>query len=143
MTAALERLRAVCLALPDAEERITWDVPTFRIDGKMFALASPVGRRDAVWCKAPPGAQAILIEAAPERFFRPPYLGHKGWIGIWLDGELDWAEIDDLIGRSYRMIAPKKRRAVAGASVASRNNSLRRQPHAKREKSGLRFSTKA
>lgn len=143
MSSTLDRLRAVCLALPDAEERTTWDVPTFRINGKMFALASPVGRRPAVWCKAPPGAQVILVEAAPERFFRPPYLGHKGWIGIWLDVELDWAEMDDLIGRSYQLIAPKKRRAGADTSVSPRNKSLTRLVHAKREKSGLRFSTKA
>ncbi len=108
--AALNRLRALCLALPEAEERITWDVPTFRIAGKMFALASPVGRRPAVWCKAPPGVQTLLIEAAPTRFFRPPYLGHKGWIGVWLDGALDWEELEALIRRSYGLIAPRRPR---------------------------------
>jgi hypothetical protein len=54
------------------------------------------------------GAQAILVEAAPERFFRPPYVGHKGWIGFWLDGVDDWGEVEELIGRSWRMTAPKR-----------------------------------
>ena len=110
MSRALDRLRALCLALPEAEERITWDAPTFRIRGKIFAMVHATGGRDGVWCKAPPGAQAILVEAAPERFFRPPYVGHKGWIGIWLEDRADWTEMADLIGRSYQMTAPKPRR---------------------------------
>jgi hypothetical protein len=62
----------------------------------------------AVWCKAPPGAQAILIGADDDRFFRPPYVGHKGWIGIHLDARPDWREVALLVQRSYRMTAPKR-----------------------------------
>ena len=104
----LSRLRAICLALPEAVEKETWEAPTFRIRDKIFAMVHGWDGRAGVLCKAPPGAQTILVAAAPERFFRPPYVGHKGWIGFWLDGAPDWGEIADLIGRSYRMTAPKK-----------------------------------
>ncbi len=106
--AALSRLRAICLALPEAVEKETWDAPTFRIRDKIFAMVHAVDGRASVWCKAPFGAQAVLTEAAPERFFRPPYVGHKGWIGFWLDAAVDWDEAADVIGRSYRMTAPKR-----------------------------------
>jgi predicted DNA-binding protein (MmcQ/YjbR family) len=108
MQAALIRLRQVCLALPGAVEKETWETPTFRVRDKIFAMANVADGRMGVWCKAPPGAQAILVAAAPDRFFRPPYVGHKGWIGIWLDDGTDWDEVADLIGRSYRMTAPKR-----------------------------------
>jgi len=106
--AALARLRDICLALPEAVEKVTWETPTFRIRDKIFAMVDNMDRRAGVWCKAPSGAQTILVSAAPERFFRPPYVGHKGWIGIRLDGAPDWDEVADLIGRSYRMTAPKR-----------------------------------
>jgi hypothetical protein len=104
----IDRLRAICMALPEAEERETWEIPTFRIRAKIFAMAHPVGDRASVWCKAPLGVQTILTEAAPDRFFRPPYVGHKGWIGVWLTPDTDWEEMEALIRRSYGMTAPKK-----------------------------------
>ena len=107
-TAALPRLRAICLALPEATERETWETPTFRIRDKIFAMFSPDEGVPAFWCKAPPGAQAILIGADPKRFFRPPYVGHKGWIGVRLDGGIDWTEVNDLVRRSYTLTAPKR-----------------------------------
>jgi hypothetical protein len=111
---ALDRLRAICLALPEAAEKPTWDIPTFRIRDKIFAMAHDPG---AVWCKAPRGVQAILIGAAPDRFFVPPYVGHKGWIGIHLDHSPDWDEVAALIGRSYRMTAPKRLAAQVPETV--------------------------
>ncbi|HEY0181800.1 MAG TPA: MmcQ/YjbR family DNA-binding protein [Rhodopila sp.] len=102
----VRRLRGICLALPAATEKETWDTPTFRVRDKIFAMARATEGRTGIWCKAPPGMQAILIAAAPDRFFRPPYVGPKGWIGIWLDEATDWEELADLIGRSYRMTAP-------------------------------------
>ena len=143
MTAVLSRLRALCLALPDAVEKTTWDVPTFRIRDKIFAMVHDTGGRAGVWCKAPPGAQGILIEAAPFRFFRPPYVGHRGWIGIWLDAELDWPEMEDLIGRSYLMTAPKRKAADISGALFRKDGKLQSLAQSKREKSGLRFSTKA
>ena len=104
----LDRLRALCLALPEAEERETWEVPTFRIRNKIFAMAHDVDGRPSVWMKAPRGVQALLTEAAPDRFFRPPYVGHKGWIGLWLDAPWDQEETAALVARSWRMTAPKR-----------------------------------
>jgi hypothetical protein len=101
----LTRLRRICLALPEAAQKTTWEIPTFRVRDKIFAMAHDPG---AVWCKAPGGVQAILVGAAPERFFAPPYVGHKGWIGAHLDRATDWDEVEALIRRSYRMTAPKR-----------------------------------
>jgi predicted DNA-binding protein (MmcQ/YjbR family) len=108
MPRLIARLRRIALALPEAEERETWDHPTFRIRDRIFVLVQGEG----AWVKAPPGAQEILLEAAPERFFRPPYLGHKGWVGIRLDARVDWPEVTALVGRSYRLIAPRKLAAL-------------------------------
>ena len=102
------RLRRLCLALPEAEERETWDIPTYRIRNRIFAMEVEGPRGPAFWCKAPPGAQEILIGADAARFFRPPYLGHKGWVGMSLHGALDWAEVAQLVRRSYSLIAPKQ-----------------------------------
>jgi hypothetical protein len=101
----LDRLRIICLALPEAIEKITWEIPTFRVRGKIFAMAHDPG---TVWCKAPRGVQTILVEAAPDRFFVPPYVGHKGWIGFRLNVTTDWDEVSALIQRSYRMTVPRK-----------------------------------
>ena len=105
---ALGRLRAICLALPEAIERETWDIPTFRVREKIFAMFTADGTMPAFWCKVPPGAQAILVEADAARFFRPPYVGRHGWIGVRLHGAVDWNEIADLVNRSYQMTAPRK-----------------------------------
>ena len=81
----LGKLRALCLALPEATEKEAWGEPTFRVGGKMFAMFTNNHHGDeriAVWCKAPPGVQEILVGAAPERFFVPPYVGHKGWVSM-------------------------------------------------------------
>jgi hypothetical protein len=104
----VERLRAICLTLPEAEERLTWGEINFRVRGKIFALVGT----ETVVCKAPSGTQAILVGADSERFFVPAYVGHKGWIGIRLSGAPDWAEIAGLLKRSYRMTAPKRLAAL-------------------------------
>lgn len=101
----IARLRRICLALPEAEERETWDTPNFRVRGKIFCMA-PL-EPAALWVKAPRGSQELLIEAAPERFFRPPYLGHKGWVGMRLTSEPDWAEVAALVARSHSLVAPR------------------------------------
>lgn len=103
-----ERLRQICLRLPESEERETWDLPTFRVRNKIFAMQVDDDGRAVVWFKAPPGSQDVLVGSDPERFFVPPYLGHKGWVGMRLDRRPDWAEVDLLVRRSYRLIAPKK-----------------------------------
>lgn len=112
MTAPLSRLRGLCLALPEATEKETWDAPTFRVRDRIFAMVHQVNGTASFWCKAPRGAQTILVEAAPDRFFVPPYVGHKGWIGVWLTAEVDWDEADGLVRRSYGMTAPKRLAAL-------------------------------
>jgi predicted DNA-binding protein (MmcQ/YjbR family) len=101
-------LQRICLALPEATEQETWEAATFRVRGKIFAMTSGAEDRSEVWCKAGAGVQAMLIAADPGRFFSPPYLGPKGWIGIRLNDETDWDEVSDLIEESYCLIAPKR-----------------------------------
>lgn len=110
----LPRLRAVCLDLPEAVEVETWGDPTFRVRDKIFAMLKSGDGRPSLWCKAPPGVQEVLVGAAPVRFFVPPYVGHRGWIGIRLDraGAPDWDEVAALVADSYRMTAPKRLRAM-------------------------------
>lgn len=103
-----DRLQKICMSLPEAEERETWDIPTYRIRNKIFALESAIDARRAVWCKANEGSQELPVQADPHRFFVPPYLGHKGWVGMWLDKKVDWNEVAELVRRSYLLIAPKK-----------------------------------
>ncbi len=104
----LERLRAICLAFPEATEQETWGDPTFRVRDKIFAMPRAGDGRVSVWCKAPPGVQEMLVSAAPARFFVPPYVGHNGWVGVRLDGEIDWDELAGIAEASYRMTAPKR-----------------------------------
>lgn len=108
----VERLREVCLALPESFEKIAWKTPTFRVDrnkGKMFAMFSdPEDGRPALWCKGEEGAQEALVSLDPERFFRPPYLGPRGWIGIYLDRRVSWKEVASLVSVSYRLVAPAR-----------------------------------
>lgn len=103
-----ERLRALCLALPEAVEKEAWGDPTWRVRDRIFAMEKRGDGRISAWCKAPPGSQEILVGADPARFFVPPYVGSKGWIGIRLDDGPDWDEVAALIRRSYRLIAPQR-----------------------------------
>ncbi len=111
--AAIERLRQVCLALPEASERVSHGEPAFFV-GKQFVAVDDHHHgadRLAFWCPAPPDAQAELIASDPVRFFRPPYVGHRGWIGVRIDLEPDWDEIDEIIRDAYRQVAPARLRA--------------------------------
>jgi predicted DNA-binding protein (MmcQ/YjbR family) len=107
-----ERLRAICLALPEAVEKEAWGDPTFRVREKIFAMEKRGDGRISVWCKAPPGSQMVLVGADPHRFFVPPYVGRKGWIGMRLDDGPDWGEVARVVRRSYRLIAPKRLAAL-------------------------------
>ncbi|MPZ24339.1 MAG: MmcQ/YjbR family DNA-binding protein [Dehalococcoidia bacterium] len=116
----IERLREICLALTEATEKEAWGEPTFRIRDKIFAQVSNNHHDDrvAVWCKAPAGVQEMLVKGDPTRSFRPPYVGHKGWIGVYLDVEVDWDELADIVEESYRMTAPKRLLAERDAARA-------------------------
>lgn len=105
-----ERLRAICLALPEATEKQAWGDPTWRVRNKIFVMEKRGDGRRSLWCKAPPGSQEVLVGSDPQRFFVPPYVGHKGWIGMRLDdvgSAPDWEEVAAIVRRSYRLTAPK------------------------------------
>ena len=106
----LERLRRICLALPEATEKEAWGDPTWRVGDRIFAMQKGnfEGGRPSVWLKAPEGAQGALVGSDADRFFVPPYVGGKGWVGVHLDGRVDWGELTDLVEESYRLIAPKR-----------------------------------
>ena len=106
---SLERLRKLCLALPEAHETEAWGDPTFRVKDKIFATHKIGDGRQSLWCKADPFERDALVERDPEAFYVPPYVGHKGWIGIRLDApKLDWKLVTHLVEESYRLIAPKR-----------------------------------
>lgn len=109
-----ERLRALCLALPEASEKTTWAHPTYRVRDRIFAMEVDRDRGMAVWLKAPPGSQAVLVGADPARFHVPPYVGPKGWVGVTLDAGVDWTELARLVRRSYCLVAPKRLGAGLG-----------------------------
>ena len=114
-TDPLPRLREICLALPEVTERLSHGEPTWFIrEKKTFVTYADHHHDDRLgfWCAAPPGDQASLTGARPESFFVPPYVGHKGWIGVRLDGGPDWDEVAALVRRSYRLIAPKRLAAL-------------------------------
>lgn len=112
----LERLRRLCLALPETTERRSHGEPTWFVrDKKVFVTYADHHHDDrlAFWCAAPPGAQEALVTADPERFFRPPYVGHRGWLGVVLDvSYVDWDEIAELVADAYRVVAPKRLAAL-------------------------------
>jgi hypothetical protein len=104
----LAQLRSICLALPEAVEAGGVGDPTFKVRDKIFAMRHQVDGRQSMWCKAPPGVQGALVASDPDRFFIPPYVGHHGWVGAWLNDAVDWEQLEDLIDESYRMTAPKR-----------------------------------
>ena len=108
----LNRLREICLALPEAVEKETWGDATFRVKDKIFAVAGTGEEQISMSCKAPPGVQEMLVASDPERFFRPAYVGHRGWVGVRLEAGTDWNQVADLVEESYRMTAPKKLAAL-------------------------------
>lgn len=109
----LERLRAICLALPETTERLSHGEPTFFVRSKKVFVTYADHHHDdrlSFWCHAPAGAQQALVESDPQRFFAPPYVGGRGWIGVYLDVERDdafWEEIAELVQDAYRMVAPR------------------------------------
>ncbi|QFU85970.1 MmcQ/YjbR family DNA-binding protein [Amycolatopsis sp. YIM 10] len=107
---ALAKLRRLCLALPETTERLSHGEPTWFVrDKKVFVTYSDHHHDDRLgfWCAAPPGVQEELVEAEPDRFFRPPYVGHRGWLGVYLDVEVDWTELAAVVTEAYKQIAPK------------------------------------
>jgi hypothetical protein len=127
-TDPLTRVRELCLALPETTERLSHGSPTFFIRDKttfvMYLDDHHGDGRLALWCAAPPGVQAELLEAErgagdepdpdTERFFRPPYVGHRGWIGVRLDRDVGWDEVAAIVREAYLTVAPKKLASLVG-----------------------------
>lgn len=106
----LERVRSLCLALPEVTERPSHGEPTWFVrDKKTFVMYADHHHDDrlGVWMAAPPGVQESLVADDPEHFYRPPYVGHRGWLGVYLDVEVDWEHFADLVENAYRQVAPK------------------------------------
>jgi len=108
----LAKLREICLALPETSERLSHGAPTFFVRGKrafVMVMTNHHGDgRFALWCAAPEGMQSMLVEADPERFFVPRYVGHRGWLGVRLDRGRHWDELAGIAEDAYAAVAPPK-----------------------------------
>ncbi len=116
----LDRLRALCLALPEVTERLSHGEPTWFIRGKKTFVTLADHHHDdrfGFWCAAEPGAQEALVASDPDRYFRPPYVGHRGWLGVYLDVPVDWGEIAEIVTDAYRAVAPKRLLALLDGST--------------------------
>lgn len=119
---AIQRLRKLCLALPETFEKEAWGECTFRVTGgSMFAMTDNNhhgSKRVAVWVKAPHDVQDVLVSADAKRFFVPPYVGSKGWLGVRLDYKVDWEELADILNDGYAMSAPRRLQALLTGDTA-------------------------
>ncbi|HSJ82328.1 MAG TPA: MmcQ/YjbR family DNA-binding protein [Acidimicrobiia bacterium] len=107
----LPRLRQVCLSLPEVEERMSHGEPAWFVSGKKQFVTYADHHHDnrvAFWCAAPEGAQRMLVESDPDRFFVPPYVGVRGWVGCYLDRTVDWDQLDDVVLDAYLTVAPAR-----------------------------------
>ncbi|HET7234677.1 MAG TPA: MmcQ/YjbR family DNA-binding protein [Longimicrobium sp.] len=106
----LDRARRICLALPEATEQMAWGTPTWRVRKRLFAMYADNHHGDgrvALWCNAPLGVQEALVAHRPEAYFRPPYVGVKGWVGMEL-GQVSDEELREQVAQSWAMVAPRK-----------------------------------
>lgn len=129
----IARLRDLCLDFPAVVEKEAWGECTFRVaGGKMFAMTDCNHHNSghlAVWIMAPPTVQETLIRSRPDVFFRPPYVGAKGWVGIVLNARTDWNELAGILWDGYRMCAPgASRRSKSNGSDTSKSGSRPRGP---------------
>jgi hypothetical protein len=117
----LTKLRKLCLALPETSERLSHGEPTWFVRAKKTFVNYANHHHDerlAFWCAAPEGMQESLVAAAPDRFFRPPYVGVRGWLGVYLDVPVDWDEIAVLVEEAYLVVAPKRLVAAMDTKAA-------------------------
>ncbi len=107
---AIPQVRSIALALPETSEQNEGSVgrPVFKVRGKILAMQHLMAGRPYLWCKSEPGFRDMLVNSDPDRYFVPPYVGQHGWIGLWLDMDLDWDFVEHLIETSYRVTVPKK-----------------------------------
>ena len=109
---ALAAVRDAALRLPETSERLSHGAPTFFVRGKksfvMFHDDHHGDGRLAIWCAAPEGVQTLVVEEDPSRFFVPPYVGYRGWLGLRLDVDADVDELAQVVEDAYRAVAPKR-----------------------------------
>ena len=109
---ALAQIRQISLGLPEVSERLSHSAPSFFIrEKKTLAMFHSDHHGDGelgIWCPAPPGVQAQMVETEPDRFYVPAYVGHRGWLGMRLDRNPDWGEVAEVLVEAYRTVAPKK-----------------------------------
>jgi hypothetical protein len=120
---AVERLRRICLALPGVTEKIAWGELTWRV-GKIFAQMDTHhhgAEHVAVWLALPLGLQEALVEEDPVRFFRPPYVGHKGWVGVRIDGGPDWKVVASVVRDAHGFITSSQSSGDRGHRVVDRS----------------------
>jgi hypothetical protein len=131
----LPKLRKLCLALPEAHEVEAWGAPTFRVKNKLFAMYAEQGNnhtegRASVWIKAGKENQALMLRAQPHKYFKPPYVGPSGWVGVFLDKSPDWDEVAALLRDGWKLTAPKrlvaKREAAAPEPTKKKRNVARK-----------------
>lgn len=104
----LDHVRGICRDLPGVEERLSHGAPAFFARGRMIAQLWDNHHGDgrlALWCAAPPLAQETLVEGEPDFFFRPPYVGQRGWLGVRLDRGLDWERVRRIVSGAYAHVS--------------------------------------
>ena len=134
----LRRVRRICAAMPETSEKLSHGEPTFFVRKKVFTMFANNHHDDghiAVWIPAPPGLQAMLIKTSPETFFKPPYVGVSGWIGIELGGISD-EELASHIREAWRLVAPKRLK-TAGEENLGQSGKIRKSPRSKYWSSSL------
>lgn len=107
----VEHLRRLCMALPEVTERPSHGEPAWFVrDKKLFVTLADHHHDDRLgfWCAAPAGAQEAFVATDPERYFRPPYVGGRGWLGVYLDVPVDWSDVAEHVADAYRQVAPRK-----------------------------------
>lgn len=108
---ALEQVRAVCLGLPESSEKLSHGAPCFFVAKKAIVYFHDDHHGDGrlcIWCAAPEGAQEMLVDAAPDQYFRPPYVGHRGWLGVHLNTGIEHEELAGAIEDAFLTVAPKR-----------------------------------
>ncbi len=109
----VERVRKICLGLPEAHEVEAWGEPTFRVKNKIFAMYAAPGNhhgagRPSLWIKSTHVNQDLMIGSDPSRFFSPPYVGPSGWVGMYLDKRPSWRVVADIVRDAWCLTAPRK-----------------------------------
>lgn len=141
MPSQLTRLRKVCLSFPGAHEVESWGAPTFRLNNHLFAMYAQANNshgdgREGVWVKCTAINQSLMISANPKRFFFPPYVGPSGWVGVYLDGRVNWTELAGILRDGYDMTAQMKGRSKkkAGDKAAAAKKPAKKARSKRRSK---------